>query len=409
MTGLLALQSYQKDAYSQEEGEWLSVAANQIGLSIQNARLFSKARQRLAELTALHSIDFAVTAHLDREKTLAVVLDQAMLQLGADAVDILLLDPQSGELSYAMGLGFITQIVHHTSLTSGNSPAEKAVAEKRTIQMFDLRKDAPDTFKKGEWAKESFGGYIGVPLIAEGKIIGVMEVFQRSVLTPDADWLRFLELLAGQAAIAVDQIQLFDDIKNANAHLLQAYDATIEGWSQAMDLRDKETEGHTQRVTQMTMTLAKSFGYHEDDLVHIRRGALLHDIGKLGVPDHILFKPGPLSPEEWITMRKHPLYAYQMLVSIKYLAPALDIPYCHHEKWDGSGYPRGLAGPDIPLAARIFAIVDVWDALSNDRPYRPAWSQNEVLAYLEEQSGTHFDPQVVAAFLKLPGLRELNG
>jgi HD-GYP domain-containing protein (c-di-GMP phosphodiesterase class II) len=133
--------------------------------------------------------------------------------------------------------------------------------------------------------------------------------------------------------------------------------------------------------------------------VHFRRGALLHDMGKLGIPDQILLKPGPLTDEEWVIMRKHPQYAYDMLSSIDYLRPALDIPYCHHEKWDGSGYPRGLKGEQIPIAARIFSIIDVWDALTSDRPYRPAWDRQRVIEYIENNSGMHFDPAIAKVFL----------
>jgi putative two-component system response regulator len=193
------------------------------------------------------------------------------------------------------------------------------------------------------------------------------------------------------------------NIEEAHQQLLTAYEATIEGWSHAMDLRDKETEGHTQRVTEMTLKLAQTMGMNDEQMVHVRRGALLHDMGKLGVPDQILLKPGHLTTEEWVIMREHPKYAYEMLEKVTYLQPALDIPYCHHEKWDGSGYPRGLKGEEIPLAARLFAIVDVWDALISDRPYRPAWNREKALAYIQEQSGKHFDPHVVEAFLKQMG------
>ncbi|MEA2575140.1 MAG: hypothetical protein QOH93_2438, partial [Chloroflexia bacterium] len=180
-----------------------------------------------------------------------------------------------------------------------------------------------------------------------------------------------------------------------------AYEATLEGWSHALDLRDKETEGHTQRVTEMTVRLAQELGAPEADVVQIQRGALLHDIGKMGIPDSILLKPGPLTEEEWEIMRKHPVYAYELLSPISFLRPALDIPYCHHEKWDGTGYPLGLKGEQIPLAARIFAVVDVYDALSSDRPYRKSWPQDKVLAHIRELSGTHFDPRIVEAFLLL--------
>jgi putative nucleotidyltransferase with HDIG domain len=178
-----------------------------------------------------------------------------------------------------------------------------------------------------------------------------------------------------------------------------AYDETIEGWSRALDLRDKETEGHTQRVTETTIKLARLFGLNEEEIIQVRRGALLHDIGKMGVPDGILLKPGPLTDDEWVIMRQHPQFAFDMLSPIYYLKSALDIPYCHREKWDGSGYPRGLEGEEIPLEARIFAVVDVWDALTSDRPYRPAWPEKKVLEHIQSQTGTHFDPQVVEVCL----------
>jgi HD-GYP domain-containing protein (c-di-GMP phosphodiesterase class II) len=248
------------------------------------------------------------------------------------------------------------------------------------------------------WSEEGFKCMEAIPLISKGEVKGVMNVFHRKEFTPDPAWTDFLETLAGQAAIAMDTTQLFESLQRSNMEMAVAYEATIEGWSQAMDLRDKETEGHTQRVTGMAVQLAKAMQLNEEEIAHMRRGALLHDIGKLGVPDHILLKADNLTDEEWLIMKKHPQFAYNMLHSIAYLKHSLDIPYCHHEKWDGTGYPRGLKGEQIPLAARIFAIVDVWDALMSDRPYRKAWSKPDALQYLREQSGKHFDPQVVKTF-----------
>ena len=190
-------------------------------------------------------------------------------------------------------------------------------------------------------------------------------------------------------------------LRRSNTELRLAYDTTIEGWARALELRDKETEGHTRRVTDMTVRLARVLGVDDESLVHIRRGALLHDIGKMGVPDHILLKPGKLSAHEWEAMREHPSHALTMLSPITFLRPALAIPYYHHEKWDGSGYPRGLKGETIPLAARIFSLVDVWDALSYDRPYRRAWPQETVIAYLRERAGTEFDPEITEIFLRM--------
>ena len=207
------------------------------------------------------------------------------------------------------------------------------------------------------------------------------------------------DALGGQIAIAMDSALLFRDLGRKHQELMQAYDATLEGWTRALALKEEETEEHSKRVVTMTMQIARSMDVGDEDLVHIRRGALLHDIGKIGIPDAVLLKPGKLNEEEWQVMRRHPTYAYEMLAPIAYLLRALDIPYCHHERWDGSGYPRGLKAEQIPLAARIFSAVDVYDALTSERPYKTAWSHDDAVQYLQEQSGKQFDPAVVAALI----------
>jgi PAS domain S-box-containing protein/putative nucleotidyltransferase with HDIG domain len=194
---------------------------------------------------------------------------------------------------------------------------------------------------------------------------------------------------------------LLADVQRTNADLIQTYDTTLAGWAAALDLRDEETHGHSQRVTQLTVRLARAMGQDEEEIVQIRRGALLHDIGKMGIPDAILSKPGALTDEEWTIMRRHPEYANQLLAPITFLQPALSIPYYHHEKWDGTGYPCGLQGAAIPLSARLFAVVDVYDALRSNRPYRAGWPEERVRAHIRAQAGSHFDPAVVQAFLDL--------
>ncbi len=191
------------------------------------------------------------------------------------------------------------------------------------------------------------------------------------------------------------------DLLQAHHELQDAYDATLKGWVRALDFRDNETGDHSRRVTLLTVELARIMGMNEDELVHVRRSALLHDIGKMAVPDYILHKPGPLTEAEWDIMRKHPQFAIELLEPIEYLRPALVIPLCHHERWDGTGYPRAIKGEEIPLASRIFAVVDVWDALSSDRPYRKAWPYEKIVEHMRQQSGTHFDPKVVALFLQM--------
>jgi len=304
-------------------------------------------------------------------------------------------------LVYTAGQGFWTEAITHSRLRLGDGQAGRAALGRRVVQVPDLN-DHESGFSRSTLLRdESFVTYYGVPLIAKGQVQGVLDIFHRAPLQPDPDWTDFLETLATQAAIAIDNAKLFNDLQRSNVELALAYDTTIEGWARALELRDMETEGHSQRVTELTLELARQQGMSDEELVHIRHGALLHDIGKMGVPDSILHKPGPLTDEEWAIMHQHPVYAYNLLNPIAYLRPAVDIPYCHHEKWDGSGYPRGIKGEQIPLSARIFAVVDVWDALCSDRPYRPAWLEEKALAFIKDEAGSHFDPRVVEAFLLL--------
>ena len=270
----------------------------------------------------------------------------------------------------------------------------------QTIHLTDLQ-NTPETRNEILIKREGFVEYVGIPLIVKGQIKGVFEVFHRSALSPTPDWMDFLHTLAGQAAIAIDNSHLFENLQRSNQELMQAYDTTLEGWARALELRDRETEGHTRRVTELTLRLARYMGIKDSELVNIRRGVLLHDIGKMGVPDNILKKTGPLSDSEWDEMRQHPVYAYNLLAPIEYLRDALEIPYCHHEHWDGSGYPRGLKGNQIPLSARIFSIIDIWDALLSDRTYRKAWTADRVTAYLKEIAGTHIDPNILPIFFKM--------
>ncbi|PWB75655.1 MAG: hypothetical protein C3F07_04790 [Anaerolineales bacterium] len=352
-------------------------------------------RQQLAHLTALRSIDHAITSTFDMKFTLSTVLTQTLEQLQVDAADILLFDEETQSLKFFAGKGFRTRSLENMDVPLQNSHAGKAILKRRLVEIPNL-KEQPLIRKM----PEEFLCYFGAPLITKDKVNGVLEVFHRTPFQPYPDWLDFFEALAGQAAIAIDNATLFQNLQRSNAELEQAYDAAIEGWARALELRDRETEGHTRRVTEMTLKIARRMGVPEAQLVHMHRGGILHDIGKMGVPDSILLKPGPLTDEERNVMAQHPGLAYDWLSRIEYLQPALEIPYCHHEKWDGSGYPRGLSGEQIPLAARIFAVADVWDALTNDRPYRRAWSREEALEYIRTNRGTHFDPRVVDVFLE---------
>jgi PAS domain S-box-containing protein/putative nucleotidyltransferase with HDIG domain len=386
--------------FSDGELRLLTAIADMAASAMHRSALHEQTQQRLLRLQALHNVNIAISASLDLGITLGVLLNHVIDQLHVDAASVLLFNPQSLRLEYAAGRGFRTRGIERTSVTLDDSAAGRAVIERRPISIANLQA-SPQLTQARRIDGEGFSTYHSIPLIAKGYVRGVLEIFARGVRKADTEWEDLLHILAAQATVAIDNTSLFESLQRSNMDLTRAYDATIEGWSRAMDLRDRETEGHSQRVTELTMQLARALKVDDESLIHMRRGALLHDIGKMGVPDAILLKPGPLSDDEWGEMRRHPTYAYEMLRPIAYLRPALDIPHYHHEKWDGSGYPHQLRGAAIPLAARIFAVADVWDALRSNRPYRAAWEAGQVRDYIAAQAGSHFDPEVVQAFLLL--------
>ncbi|MBI4731727.1 MAG: GAF domain-containing protein [Chloroflexi bacterium] len=383
-----------------EEVHLLTTLSEIAGNAIRRADLYHQTQRQVQRLASLRAIDLAINTILDLRVTLGILIDHILSQLKVDAVDVLLLNPRTQTLYHGASSGFRTDAVNYWQVHIGDDIAGKSVRTRNTIFIQNIRENTQSKRLFG-LTNEHFESYFCVPLIAKGQVKGVMEIFHRSALDPDADWKGFLETLAGQAAIAIDNSVLFEDLQKSNVDLALAYDATIEGWSKALDLRDRETEGHTQRVTELTLQLAHLMGVSDPDQVHIRRGALLHDIGKMGVPDNILHKAGALTEKEWQVMHRHPVFAYEMLYPIAYLRPAVDIPYSHHERWNGKGYPRGLHGEEIPLAARLFAVVDVWDALISDRPYRKAWTKKAATKFIRDNSGILFDPAIAEVFLTL--------
>jgi len=380
------------------------IVANALNRSHQN----ELTQHRLQRLAALHDIDRAITNNTEFKVTLEIILNHILTQLEIDAAAIFLLNSTTNRLEYSVGSGFFTDQIKTAitliddcragrySLTPEHHGNRKYFVCEGSCLHLSLRE------------REGFCTHFGTPLVIRGQIKGLLELFHRQPMNPDDEWVSFLETLATQTAIAVDNAELFNGLQFSNTELTMAYETTLEGWVRALDLRDEETEWHTQRVTEMTLRLAQAVGIASRDLIHIRRGALLHDIGKMGITDRILNKPGPLSEQEWDIMKRHPTYARKLLAPISYLRHSVDIPYHHHEKWDGSGYPDGLQGESIPLAARIFAVVDVWDALRSDRPYRQAWSTEKAKNYILHQSGQHFDPWVVEKFFEL-GLDRWDG
>ena len=405
--GALNIYTAEVDAFNPDEVTLLEELAMDLAFGIEMLRIraqHQKAEEKiqiqLKNLSALRQIDMAISASLDLRVTLNVLLDQVCNTLGADAACMLLLQPHTQVFEFTAGRGFYTEALRHTSLRFGEGHAGLAALERRIVNIPDLFRSENGLQRSVLLSDEEFITYHAAPLVAKGKVKGVMEIFHRTHFEPDQEWLDFLDALAAQAAIAIENAALFDDVQRSNVELMMAYDTTLEGWSRALELRDHETEGHTKRVAKVTINLARALKIKEADLVHVHRGAILHDIGKMGIPDDILLKPGPLSEEEWKLMHQHPTLAFKLLSPIAYLRPALDIPYCHHEKWDGTGYPRGLKGEEIPITARIFAVVDVWDAVRSDRPYRKAWPEEKARAYIKEQAGQHFDSQVVEAFFR---------
>ncbi len=352
-------------------------------------------REQMERINALHQIDKAITSSFDLRVTYQVLLDQLRQVLHVDSATILQFESELIQYQFLTGLGFKTpESTLRTALRHSPMPSE-AIASKKTIQM-NLGSSQIFSPSLAEiLSNEKFVKYIATPMVIKGQIKGVLEVYNKSEFEPGREWISFFEALAQQAAIALDNSQNFFELQKSQSVLLQAYDDTLMGWANFLDLRDKETEGHTVRVLERTMKAAQRLGVRDEDMEHLRRGVLLHDIGKVGVPDNILNKPGPLTDEEWVIMKKHPDYAYQMLSPISFLKQALDVPYSHHEKWDGSGYPRGLKGKEIPFTARIFTVFDVYDAITSNRPYNKARSKDEAIAYLRENVGVIFDPDII--------------
>lgn len=377
----------------------LTAIADMAASALRRASLHEETRLRLHRLHALRSIDLAITTSHDLQFVFDVLLEQVLGQIGVDGASVLRHRPVSRTFVRvaARGKG-LPDLSGEVSASVGFAALAGSSRKMVRTDRLDQKHNTP---QENALAKAGFSTYIGIPLVAGGELRGVMELHHRGRLETDAEKDAFLETLAWQAAIAIDGRCLVEELQDSNRDLAAAYDSTLEGWARALELRDQETEGHTRRVAQLSVELARSLGVEGHELTQIKRGALLHDIGKMAIPDSVLLKPGPLNDGEWEIMRRHPQFAVEMLSGIDYLRPALTIPYGHHERWDGSGYPRGLKGKDIPLAARVFAVVDVWDALCSDRPYREAWPESRAQSYVQEHAGTLFDPDVVKRFIRV--------
>jgi PAS domain S-box-containing protein len=390
-----------KKNWYQSEVKILQAISDMSANAIHRVSLHEETERRLNFLQSLHTIDRAITGNLSLSNTYHLILSQLIENLGASAANIRLYDQTADTLILAAGTGFNSPNSQKCCLVNSTAMMNMNWTINSCSNLYDQKPLLPIYLEN-----ENFQSYYGVLLRSRGQLLGILEIFSEVELYPDAIWIDFLKSTARQTAIAIADAQMLEKMQIANLALETAYDATIEGWSKTLELRDFETAGHCQRVTALTVALAKKLQISGDELVNLRRGAVLHDIGKLGVPDQILLKPGPLDAEEWALMKKHPVYAKQILESIDFLKPALDIPYYHHEKWDGSGYPEKLSGKQIPLPARIFAIVDVWDALTSDRPYRKAWNHQRAWEYISANVGIQFDPEIYTAFKEIIALNK---
>ncbi len=357
----------------------------------------------LSRLNTLREIDSTIIGDQSSAEKITTILAVIKRSLEVDAVN-LLTESIPGILVPSATIGFNLAQIPPVQISAGRDNGGGLNPDSVLTLNHLQQGNIPDWLAGRFYEHLPYNFYAVAPMTIEGRRYGIIEVFSRGAFKPDQEWQHHFQTLANQAAIALDHSQMILDIQRANREMKDAYEATIQGWSATLEMRDKETQGHSERMLDLSQRLGRRLGLNENQLTDLRYGVLLHDIGKMAVPDSILNKPGALTEAEWEIMRQHPQYAYNLLSGVSFLRGAMDVIYCHHERWDGSGYPQGLSGERIPLSARIFAIVDIWDALTNDRPYRAAWSNEKALHYLEQQAGLELDPRVVQAFVAM--LRE---
>lgn len=356
----------------------------------------------LQKMERLMEINITLNSTLELGQVLDLIIAKAVEMLECEAGSILLYNKEKDCLYFSASTSSDSKKLAEIPVPLTDSLAGAIFSKNIPLIVNNVDKDIRHNSSVAAQVNFRTNSLLGVPMRIQNRVTGVLEALNKRQGTFTEEDVKILTAIASQAAVAIENAQLVQALQDS-------YDSTLEGWAAALDLRDKETEGHSQRVTVLTVQLAQAIGVSQDALTYLRQGALLHDIGKMAVPDSILHKQGPLTEQEKAVMRQHPLNAYNMLYPIAYLRSALDIPYCHHEKWDGSGYPRGLKGEEIPLAARIFTIIDVWDALRSNRPYREAWSEKKTIAYIQKQAGKSFDPKIVKNFVDvIPSILEKN-
>lgn len=393
--GLLGLQSDRTDFFNSTSLAWIQALVDAISLSILQIK------NQVSEIQSKYSISRILQSDWSLQHALPTVLEILTNSTKADAAILLKFDSQTRQFELLSHYGFDTRALAKVHLYMQHGLARRVVNEGCSILGESLQIPLLDTRPINHLSQEGFSSHSAFPLTNRGKVLGILEFFWRDSSGSESLNLDFIQIVGESIAFALERDSVYQNLKRRNDELNSTYTATIEGLSRALELRDIETEGHTRRVSALAVQLAKRMGIPGDQHEVIQQGALLHDIGKLGIPDAILLKPGSLNEREWKIMQQHPIYAYNILAPIISLQQALEIPLYHHERWDGSGYPYGLKREQIPLSARLFTVVDVYDALTSDRPYRAAWPRSQTLEYLHEQVDIQFDSKVVEKFLEL--------
>ncbi len=401
VTGLIGLLSTQTDFFKPSTVAWIRAFANVVSNSV-----WEGTRSRAGSALIEQSICQLLQSSMNVTDPLPAVLELLASAVQADAMTALGYHPASRRFDLLATHKLDTREIAKLKLYFETGLAGKIARQASPVWIEDLWSADSSSPPISPLAPEGFRGYLALPLVGHNDLLGFLELVWRTPQSIDASNLDFLERMAGQIAFTMERTSIVRDLRNRNRELASTYNAMIEGLSRALELRDLETEGHTRRVSVLTMRFVEHMQIPAEQWDAIRQGALLHDIGKLGVPDAILLKPGSLTDQERKVMQQHAVYGYNVLVPIINLRQTLDIALYHHERWDGSGYPYGLKGEQIPLVARLFAVVDVFDALTSDRPYRSAWTHMQAVEYLKEQAGRQFDAHVVDLFLEITNRRE---
>jgi len=386
-------------AFTESDLRLLSSIGEIVGMAVKSVRLIEVLRERVSWLEILHKINQQIGVEARPEDLYQILVDKAVEATKAESAAMLIYNPSNDKLEERAASGWLSG-VFQLPLSASEGISGRIFSTGRTRLSPSLRRD-PLLAKRNRAITPPGKANIGVPVIVEGNVIGVFHISLKAPVSFDREFIELVEIFGSYAGIVISRMQRIEALRNTERQLQTAYEETLEGWARAIGIRDDETLMHTERVARIAAALGKSLHLSEREQENLNRGALLHDVGKIGIPDYILLKPGALTEDERSIMKTHASFGYELLKPIKYLEEAIVVPYCHHERWDGGGYPRQLKGEEIPLLARIFAIVDVYDAMTSNRPYRVSRTRPEALDYIRSQSGKHFDPRVVEAFLSI--------